>query len=779
MDGGSRKRRTAERASAPAPRAGTEAVSSSSKRCAGATCAAHTQCQKGRELQPSLPFRSTQLILCQRGNRDTSPKPEKSPDDVFLLDEYDSGEDVVGTAPRESDLLSAGTQALLDKLGGSKARPEHEQPTDETKIIFCSRTHSQLTQFVNELRRVKPPLSMDSDESIRGDGGADEAVKHLSLGSRKNLCINAKVSRLKTATAVNERCLELQKPGISHDLKCSFLPSKDDHARVETFHDKALAKIRDIEDLARLGQKTGICPYYASRTAINHSEILTLPYPLLLQKSARQALGLSVKGHIVIIDEAHNLMDAIASTSAIALTLGQLDTAISQVTLYAQKFRNRLKGKNRVYLTQMIRLMAAVVSSAREKSRLLRENETVVSPGELMTGKGVDQITPQKMLRYLQESKLAYKVESYIDLHNGEAASGSQGLLINFQTFLAALMNPAEEGRFFISRHDKDISIRYTLLDPREHFRDIVEDARAVILAGGTMSPMADYTSNLFSYLPLERLKTYSFGHVIPAQNLLAQVVAMGPSGQGFNFNFENRRSESMIIELGKFVARTCKIVPDGVVMFFPSYEYLTQVVNIWKFPKCGDSILASIEASKNVFEESKGGNTSTEELLRDYAQAIDSGKGALILSVVGGKLSEGINFSDKLGRAVIAVGMPFPNSQGAEWKAKIEYVQKASLLKLSANKDMSAQECRSGSLAAGRDFYENACMRAVNQCIGRAIRHRNDYAAILLVDQRYSSPRIHNKLPAWIRDTMETSSEPKVIQQIERSLISFFASKH
>lgn len=33
----------------------------------------------------------------------------------------------------------------------------------------------------------------------------------------------------------------------------------------------------------------------------------------------------------------------------------------------------------------------------------------------------------------------------------------------------------------------------------------------------------------------------------------------------------------------------------------------------------------------------------------------------------------------------------------------------------------------------------------------GRAIRHRGDWAALVLIDSRYASPRIRNKLPKWI----------------------------
>ena len=607
-----------------------------------------------------------------------------------------------------------------------------------------------------------------------------EPVKHLPLGSRKNLCINPKVLRLNTTTAVNERCLELQKPRISKEPRCSFFPSQDgpDRALVLDFHDRALAQIRDIEDLADLGRKVGVCPYYASRPVIDNSEILTLPYPLLLQKSAREALGLSVKRHVVIIDEAHNLMDAIADTFSVAMTSSQLDKAISQVTMYAQRFKTRLKGKNRVYLTQLIRLMVSINENLRRQPTGTGEKEIEVSANQLMAGKGVDQIRPQKLVRYLQQSKLAYKVEGYIASAGQGTQSQSPGLLMTLQSFLIVLMNPSKEGRFFYFQQNQTISVRYVLLDPREHFRDIVEEARAVILAGGTMSPMSDYADYLFSYLTPGRLQTHSFGHVIPPQNLFVETISSGCGGADFNFNFENRKSEQMIMQLGDMVLRTCQMVPDGVVAFFPSYDYLTQVLGLWKRPQAGSSIFKMIEAGKSIFEESKDGSTRTEDLLRDYAQAIDSGKGALLLSVVGGKLSAGINFSDKLGRAVIAVGLPFPNAQGAEWKAKIGFVEHTSYNKLSKANHLSEQQRKMQAQVAARDFYENACMRAVNQCIGRAIRHRNDWAAILLVDRRYSSQRIQGKLPRWIRASMDTGATGKSFIEVEPSLKGFFATK-
>lgn len=127
-----------------------------------------------------------------------------------------------------------------------------------------------------------------------------------------------------------------------------------------SFRDHSLASIRDIEELGFLGREIGICPYYASRSAIKPSEIITLPYPLLLQKSAREALGISLKGHVLIIDEAHNLMDAISAIHGISVTLDQLQRCRAQLGVYLQKFRNRLMGKNRVYVTQVARLLSSL-----------------------------------------------------------------------------------------------------------------------------------------------------------------------------------------------------------------------------------------------------------------------------------------------------------------------------------------------------------------------------------------------------------------------------------
>ena len=45
---------------------------------------------------------------------------------------------------------------------------------------------------------------------------------------------------------------------------------------------------------------------------------------------------------------------------------------------------------------------------------------------------------------------------------------------------------------------------------------------------------------------------------------------------------------------------------------------------------------------------------------------------------------------------------------------------------------------CKQKNLLNGDEWYEIQAYRAVNQGLGRCIRHRKDWGAIILVDDRY-----------------------------------------
>lgn len=253
------------------------------------------------------------------------------------------------------------------------------------QIYYTSRTHSQLSQFVAELRRPDFPSSLPDDLASHDDSEEppkQEPVKHIPLSSRQKLCINPAVSRLGSLAAINDRCSELQKPKAKAKDKCAALPNPNNLQQTHDFRDEALATLPDIEDLHILGKKHSICPYYASRTAIPTAEVVTLPYPLLLQQNAREALGIKLEGNIVIIDEAHNIMDAVANVHATEIRLSDLRRARQMIGIYFKRFGKKLKGQNRIMVAQVVKvidgltewlataLKAKVISSAPESCKV-------------------------------------------------------------------------------------------------------------------------------------------------------------------------------------------------------------------------------------------------------------------------------------------------------------------------------------------------------------------------------------------------------------------------
>lgn len=161
----------------------------------------------------------------------------------------------------------------------TNGKPRASHPTDQTKIFFCSRTHSQLSQLVAELQRIKMPPALPSDALIKQEDNSGELAedfKYLALGSRKHLCINSEINSKSNSIAINEACQELQERRGG----CRFVPKQTNSEKkhninqgFEEFGDRALARVRDIEDLCKLGVEMNTCPYYGSRPAIDPSEV--------------------------------------------------------------------------------------------------------------------------------------------------------------------------------------------------------------------------------------------------------------------------------------------------------------------------------------------------------------------------------------------------------------------------------------------------------------------------------------------------------------------------
>lgn len=64
-----------------------------------------------------------------------------------------------------------------------------------------------------------------------------------------------------------------------------------------------------------------------------------------------------------------------------------------------------------------------------------------------------------------------------------------------------------------------------------------------------------------------------------------------------------------------------------------------------------------------------------------------------------------------------------------------------------------------------GKQWYLQQAGRAVNQAIGRVIRHVDDYGLVVLVDQRFESQQQLNQLSKWILPSVRRQQQRQVSQ--------------
>ena len=70
--------------------------------------------------------------------------------------------------------------------------------------------------------------------------------------------------------------------------------------------------------------------------------------------------GLELKGNVVIIDEAHNLIEAINNVNSCCVTLNHIQTSNRQLQRYYDRYKDRLLGKNVMYIKQILTLLASL-----------------------------------------------------------------------------------------------------------------------------------------------------------------------------------------------------------------------------------------------------------------------------------------------------------------------------------------------------------------------------------------------------------------------------------
>ena len=82
----------------------------------------------------------------------------------------------------------------------------------------------------------------------------------------------------------------------------------------------------------------------------------------------------------------------------------------------------------------------------------------------------------------------------------------------------------------------------------------------------------------------------------------------------------------------------------------------------------------------------------------------------------------------------------------------------------------------KTGRPLTGDQWYTQQAFRALNQAVGRCIRHRADWGAVVLVDSRFAEQRFRAPLPRWLRGSLLAPGAAPHFGAVCEALRPFFA---
>jgi DNA excision repair protein ERCC-2 len=533
--------------------------------------------------------------------------------------------------------------------------------------------------------------------TTKGAGGS--GVLALCLSSRRNMCINERVMAESDREAVDAACRSMtaswvveqarHKPGSMQT--CSYFDDFQEAGEATTMP----SGVYDLEELKKWGKARGWCPYYLTRQALNHANILVFNYQYMLDPKVAKMVSKELEAEsIVVFDEAHNIDSVCLEALSVTInergleqatrSLGRLSSEVSRIKAsdnqrLQQEYQNLVAGLidqglldapsndqslgsnvlapdvlnesvpgNIRRAEHFIQFMKKVVEHLKTRLRSISgpnggvQSETPLAFLHRMTNGTSLEAKPLRFAYSRLNSLLRTLQVSNLDDFN------SLGDVADFSTLLATYSEGVAKFAIIMEPNGSSIpgatdpSIQLSCLDSSLAIAPVFKRFSSVVITSGTLSPI-DLYPKLLQFEPCvsEALNMSTFRPCIRPL-----VITRGSDQVAVSTKYEDRNDLGVVRNYGAMLVELCNVIPDGVVAFFTSYSYMEQLVSEWD----ATGVLRDLTKAKLVFIETKD-VVETTLALDNYRRACDSGRGAVFLSVARGKVSEGINFDRHYGK--------------------------------------------------------------------------------------------------------------------------------
>lgn len=685
------------------------------------------------------------------------PYPKIYPEQYHYMCDIKKTLDAGGNSILEMPSGTGKTVSLLSlTIAYQMHYPEHR------KIIYCSRTMSEIEKALVELENLMDYRAKEL--------GHREQFKGLGLTSRKNLCLHPVVSKERKGTVVDEKCRRLTNGVNKRKLEADPNADVELCEYHENLYDLDVENylpngVFSFENLIKYCEERKLCPYFIVRRMISMCNIIIYSYHYLLDPKIAERVSKEVsKDSIVIFDEAHNIDNVCIESLSLDLTNDVLRRASKGAIALEERIDEVRKVDSAKLQDEYDKLVQGLHTADIINPTEEQFVETPVLPQDLLKEAIPGNIrraehfisflkrlieyikTRMKVLHVISETPKSFlqhlKQLTFIDRKPLRFCAERLSLLVrtlevsevedftalkDIATF-ATLISTYEDG-FLLIIEPFEIEnaavpnpiMRFTCLDASIAIKPVFETFSSVIITSGTISPLDMYPRMLNFDTVLQK----SYAMTLAKKSFLPMIVTKGSDQVAISSRFEIRNDPSIVRNYGSMLVEFAKITPDGMVVFFPSYLYMESIVSMWQ----NMGILDEVWKHKLILVETPDAQ-ETSLALETYRKACSNGRGAILLSVARGKVSEGIDFDHQYGRTVLMIGIPFQYTESRILKARLEFL-------------------RENYQIRENDFLSFDAMRHAAQCLGRVLRGKDDYGVMILADRRFS--RKKSQLPKWI----------------------------
>lgn len=483
----------------------------------------------------------------------------------------------------------------------------------------------------------------------------------------------------------------------------------------------------------------GLCPYEIMSLYAKNSDIVVVNYSHLFspdfQEVIFQWLELESENLTLIVDEAHNLGDAVRSMNSRILTVRNVELAEKEVDKFEKTLGQARLDESRdgsSWRREGIKVIRILLPRLKKfilsRQARMQDSEALLDSDLLRTFlyEGIDNI--DDALSYF--SDVAVTVAE-LNLAEGDKENLQGDLEPSMAQVLLFLrdVEQAEGEDSYIEKitvtgsgDRKWTSLEVSKIDPAPVIRRITDNINATVMLSGTFSPLDAY--ELYFLGEEGRAIKISLPNPFPRENRLLIASNKATTQLGSRDDSDNRQ------EISGYIKSLIECVPGNVAVFFTSYSLMNSYREL-----CSSSAEG---VGKELFIEPRNSYEVPDLLDEFFAQGTRGG--GVLLGVCGGKLAEGIDYKGEALHGVAVVGLPLGVYDDIQKAAIAYFIRKYGREK--------------GTLIA---YILPAINRGL-QAAGRVIRDESERGVLLFCDRRFGQGglgSVREYLPGWVREDL------------------------